>query len=111
MTGRVAYAGAFVHAVVALTIIVAASILAALHDLDGQTVAAIFGAAIGVVGGSASSLGTLYTAVNGKSVLSAEALASHETTLRETVDRLAGARAQLPSDAPVQPPSSPSAGP
>lgn len=103
MTSRVAYAGALIHATVALVIILAASILAALHDLDGQTVAAIFGAAVGMLGGSASSLGTLYSAVNGKSVLSAEVMANRETTMRETVDRLAGARAQLPGDAPAAP--------
>jgi uncharacterized membrane protein len=111
VTGRAASLGAFVHALVALVIILAASILAGLHDLDGQTVAALFGTAVGLLGGSASSLGTLYTAVNGKSVVSAEALASRETTLRETVDRLAGARAQLPVDAPVQPPPPPPVGP
>ncbi len=101
MSARVAVLGSFVHAGVAMVIIIAASVLAALHDLDGQTVAALFGTAVGLLGGSASSLGTLYSAVNGKSVISNDNMGSREQTLREAVDHLAGARAQLPSSAPA----------
>jgi hypothetical protein len=111
LSGKVAYIGAFVHAAVALVIIVAATVLAALHDLDGQTVAALFGAAVGLIGGSASSLGSIYSVVNGKATVPLPVIADQEATLRNTVDRLAGARAQLPSTAPPEPPSEPTTPP
>lgn len=103
MNGKVAYIGAFIHAIVALVIITAATVLAALHDLDGQTVAALFGTAVGLIGGSASSLGSIYSVVNGKATMTPAALADQQLTQRATIAALAGARAQLPQDAPEQP--------
>lgn len=54
------------HFAIAVVIIAATSVLAALHDIDAQAVTALFGTAVGLVGGSgAGFVGTLRTA-NGK---------------------------------------------
>lgn len=69
------------HFLLSLAIVVAATVLAALHVLDPQACVAIFGAAIGLVGGSASALGALGSAINGKTAIDTG-------TLRSAVDQL-----------------------
>lgn len=66
----------FTHFAMALAIVVAATVLTALHDLDAQAAVAIYGAAIGLVGGSAAALGAIGSAVNGKSVVDPNTLKS-----------------------------------
>ena len=72
----------FAHAGMGLAIVTAATVLGALHDLDAQAVVAIYGAAIGLVGGSAAALGSLAGAVNGKAVV-------ETATLSNAIDKLA----------------------
>lgn len=69
------------HFAMALAIVVAATVLTALHDLDAQAAVAIYGAAIGLVGGSAAALGAVNSAVNGKSVVD-------PALLRDTIAQL-----------------------
>lgn len=45
-----------VHGIIVVFIVTAATVLAALHDLDAQAYTAIIGTSIGLVGGSAGSL-------------------------------------------------------
>lgn len=46
------------HMILALSVLVAASILCAIDKLDSSAVIALFGAAIGLLGGNAQSIGT-----------------------------------------------------
>jgi len=55
-----------VHGVISVALIGAATFLAYSGSLDPQSVATIFGAAIGLVGGSAGSLAVLSVTGNGK---------------------------------------------
>ncbi len=55
------------HTVVAVLIVTAATILAALHDIDGQALTAILGAGVGLVGGNIGSLAIVGFTSNGKS--------------------------------------------
>ncbi len=83
------------HMVVGVLVIVAATVLAALHDLDAQAAVAIYGAAIGLAGGSAGSLAMLGTTINGKSVVTQETMSAMAANLERTVSYLAGARHEV----------------
>lgn len=52
------------HGVVALAITAAATVLLALHDVDGTTALALYGAAIALVGGTTSTLLALRVPTN-----------------------------------------------
>lgn len=66
------------HAVLAVVVVVSATVLAAFDVLDSSSVTVIYGAALGFAGGTASSLGSLTTAVNGKATMS-------DATLRQAI--------------------------
>lgn len=83
------------HATVGLLVVVAATVLAALHDLDAQAAVAIFGAVIGLAGGSASSIAALGSTVNGKNVVTQETSNATQASLQAAVAYLAGARREL----------------
>ena len=55
-----------VHAVLVSLIVSAATVLAALHDVDAQAYTAIIGTAVGLIGGSAGSLAIVGFNGNGK---------------------------------------------
>lgn len=55
-----------VHGVIVVFIVSAATVLAALHDLDAQAFTAIIGTSMGLVGGSAGSLAIVGFSGNGK---------------------------------------------
>lgn len=50
------------HLVVGLTVIVSATVLTSLHDLDPQACVAIYGTAVGLVGGIGAAINTLDSA-------------------------------------------------
>jgi hypothetical protein len=52
------------HGVVSLAIVAAATVLLALHDVDGTTALALYGAAIALVGGTTSTLLALRVPAN-----------------------------------------------
>lgn len=86
-----------------LGVIVAATVLCALHDLDGQAVVALFGAAIGLVGGGAGSLAAVAQQTNGNSVISNGHLAQLTATLQEAI-HTSQVGAQQPPVEPAAPP-------
>lgn len=55
-----------VHAALVSLIVAAATVLAALHDVDAQAYTAIIGTAVGLIGGSAGSLAIVGFNGNGK---------------------------------------------
>lgn len=83
------------HAAIAALVIIGATVLLALHDLDPQAGVAIYGAAIGLAGGAASSLAAVGQTVNGKSVMTQDTMDSMSSNLRAAVSYLAGARAEV----------------
>lgn len=93
------------HGAIALAVVIAATVLAFHGALDAEAATAIFGAAIGLAGGSASSLGALAGAVNGKSTITEASLAQRESTLRTALV----AAAATPSHEVVAPPPPPAA--
>lgn len=70
------------HVGVVLAAIIAVAILGYHGTLDGQSVVAVLGGAIGYAGANASSIGSLAQAVNGKAVIPASEMANRESTLR-----------------------------
>lgn len=53
-----------VHGVVAVSIVAAATVLLALHDVDSTTALALYGAALALVGGTTNTLLALRVPVN-----------------------------------------------
>lgn len=86
------------HGTVVLFTVVVVCILGYHGTLDGQSVVAILGAAIGFAGGAVAATGALGQAVNGKSVVSEASMASREQTLRTSIQANA-AGAQMRQDA------------
>lgn len=82
MNGKQALYVMALHGTIALAVVIAATVLAFHGSLDAEAATAIFGAAIGLAGGSASALGTLAGAINGKAVVSTESLADMQATTR-----------------------------
>lgn len=78
------------HAGLVLAAIVAVTVLGIDGTIDGQSVVAVLGTAIGFAGASATSVGSLAQAVNGKSVISTAAMADREATLRAAVSASGG---------------------
>lgn len=83
----------------AFGIIAAATVLCALHDLDAQAVVALYGSAIGLVGGGAGSLAAVSSATNGKSVIANGHLSDLVTALEHATSSLAGGHATTSSAA------------
>lgn len=63
------------HALLALAVVVAATVLGAMHVLTSDAITAIYGSAIGLIGASASALSTFGTALNGKVAVPASKIA------------------------------------
>lgn len=82
VNGKQALYVMILHGATALSVVIAATVLSFHGSLDAEAATAIFGAAIGLAGGSAAALGTLSSAVNGKSVVSTESLADMQRTTR-----------------------------
>lgn len=98
-------AGTAAVALLGLAVIVAATVLCALHDLDGQAVVALFGAAVGLVGGGAGSLAAVAQTTNGNSVISNGHLAALTSTLQEAVQAATAPPAPASSPAPAPSPT------
>lgn len=90
------------NAFVVIGVLVSATVLGVQGTLQGESLVAIYGAAIGFAGGAASALGSLGAAVNGKTPLSNAAMADRETTLRSA---MVAAAAAPPRDVPLAPPA------
>lgn len=71
-----------VHGGIVVAAILAVTILGYHGTIDGESVVAVLGAAIGFAGANATSIGSLAQAVNGKAVIPAHNLAEREATLR-----------------------------
>jgi hypothetical protein len=84
------------HGAIALSVVVAATVLCFHGSLDAAATTGIIGAALGLAGGASSSLGSLGAVVNGHSITSPEAETQREVTLRAAM----GA-----NPTPVSPPS------
>lgn len=74
-----------IHGSIVLAAILTVGILGFHGTLDGQSVVAVLGTAIGFAGGTASSLGSLNTVVNGKSVVTPQLLAEQGATARTAI--------------------------
>lgn len=100
------------HATVGLLVIIAATVLTALHDLDAQAAVALFGAAVGLAGGSAGAVAALGTAVNGKSIVSEGSLSRASQLTSHAISELGGSRREVDAGAlreahtaPTEPPA------
>lgn len=78
-----------IHGAIVFAVVIATVILGVQGTLDPSSTVAILGAAIGFAGGTASSLGSLGAAVNGKALIPEHSLDNREATLRQA---LAGAQ-------------------
>ena len=74
-----------IHGSIVLAAILVVAVLGYHGTLDGQSVVAVLGTAIGFAGGTASSLGSLNTVVNGKSVLTEQLIAEQAATQRTAI--------------------------
>lgn len=92
-----------IHGGIVLAAIVTVGVLGYHGTLDGQSVVAILGAAIGFAGGTASSLGSLNTVVNGKSVVTPQFVAEQAATQRTAIVASAGSEAHTVKPAVVTP--------
>lgn len=94
-----------IHGGIALAVVCAATLLAYHGALDAEAATAIFGAALGLAGGSASALAALGSAVNGKMTVTPEAVQAREVTLRQALasPAIGGVVEPLPDHADVQP--------
>lgn len=84
-----------IHGGIALVVVLCVTALAWHGSLDAEAATALFGTAVGLAGGSASSIGALAQAVNGKATVS-------DATLRQAM-RSPAAPLEQPA-APVEPP-------
>lgn len=92
------------HALLGLAVLVAATILTALHDTIGSTLASLFGIILGLAGAGSAAVSTLGAAVNGKVAIPTSTISELNAIVTNLADHLAGARAQLPSSAPAYAP-------
>lgn len=102
MNGKQTLYVMLLHGGVAVAVIFGATLLAFHGSLDSPTVAVIYGAALGLAGGSASAVAAVGSAINGKNTVSSDVLASHETTLRQAIATNIPASPAAPV-APVEP--------
>lgn len=93
------------HALLGVSVLVAATVLSALHDPISSTLASLFGIILGMAGAGSAAVAALGTAVNGKAAIPQGSLADIQTTMRLLVDHLAGARKQI--DQPAVPVADP----
>ena len=93
------------HALLGVSVLIAATVLSALHDPISSTISSLFGIILGMAGAGSAAVAVLGTAVNGKAAIPQGSLADIQTTMRLLVDHLAGARQQI--DAARLPPVEP----
>ena len=105
MNGKQSIYVMIVHGGIALAVVFAATILAYHGSLDAEAATAIFGAALGLAGGSASAIAALGSAVNGKMTVTPEAVQAREVTLRQALaaPAIGGSVSPLPDHADAQP--------
>lgn len=105
MTGRQSILILAFHGAIVTVLVIAATVLGFHGTLDASAVTAIFGAALGFAGGTASSLGSLGAVVNGKSVVTQQQVAEQGAAQRTAIVAAAGgeARRMVPVE-PVIPP-------
>lgn len=105
MNGKQSLYVLLIHGGIALAVVVAATVLAFHGSLDAEAATAIFGAALGLAGGSASALAALGSAVNGKMTVTPEAVQAREVTLRQALasPAVGGAVDPRPDHADPQP--------
>lgn len=97
-----------VYGAIAVTAVVGAIVLGYHGTLNSDAVAAILTGALALAGGTAAGVGTLYTAVNGKSVVSNEQLRENGATNRTAI--VAAAAGGPSSVTPVEPTARPAEG-
>ena len=90
------------HAGIVLAVLISVTVLGVQGTLASDSLIAVYGAAIGFAGASASQLGALGQAINGKAVVSNDAIADRETTLRTALSAAAAAPAH-DATYPVEP--------
>lgn len=83
------------HALIALAVLGSATVLSALHIPINVEMATLYGAIVGLAGGGSAAVSALGTAVNGKAAVPPQLLADLNTTMRATVDHLAGSQQQV----------------
>lgn len=71
-----------IHSSIVLAAIAAVVVLGIHGTLDGQSVIAVLGAAIGFAGANATAVSSLGAAINGKATVPTETLTQREVTLR-----------------------------
>lgn len=101
MTGRQSLVQLGVYGAIALSAVIGAVVLGYHGTLNSDAVAAILTGALALAGGTAAGVGTLYTAVNGKSVVSNQQLAENGATARTAIVAAAGGSAHTVT--PVEP--------
>jgi len=75
------------HAAVAVVVIVCATVLAALHDIESATAVAVFGAALGFAAGGAIAQSTLGSLTTGRVLVPEGTEREREETLRLAVNK------------------------
>lgn len=93
-----------IHGSIVLAAILVVALLGYHGTLDGQSVVAVLGTAIGFAGGSAASQASLNTVVSGKSVLSQEMMAEQGATQRTAIIAAAASEAHDVTPQTPQPP-------
>lgn len=105
MNNRQNLAQLAIYGAIAL-VAVAGTILLGLNDkLNSDAVAAILTGALALAGGSAASIGAVYTAVNGKSVVTPQLLAEQGANQRTAI--IAAAAGGASTVTPVEPAHNP----
>lgn len=90
-----------IHAGIVVAVLVSVTVLGVQGTLASDSLIAVYGAAIGFAGASASQLGALGQAINGKTTITEGAIAEREATLRTA---MVAAAAATPHDiAALQP--------
>lgn len=105
MSGRQNLFQLLIYGLIALSAVIGAVILGWRGALNSDAVAAILTGALALAGGAAAGQGAVYTAVNGKSVVSHELLAEQGATQRTAI--IAAAGAQPSTVTPVVPATRP----
>ena len=95
MAGRQNIYQLAIYGSIALAAVGGAILLGYHGTLNSDAVAAILTGALALAGGTASSVGTLYTAVNGKSVVSHQMTAEQGATTRTAIVAAAGSQPQV----------------
>lgn len=90
-----------IHAGIVVAVLISVTVLGVQGTLASDSLIAVYGAAIGFAGASASQLGALGQAINGKQTISNEAISEREATLRTAM--VAAGAAPAHEVAPIQP--------